>query len=306
MRRWITRLGFGWLVWRVFGPEPAPRFAPDQVHPLRVPGRSVFVGDRELFVREAGPPAAPPLILVHGWGDHTQIIWYRLIPRLAERYRVVAIDMRSHGRSATRRGRFQVSDLADDVAGVMNELEIGSAAVFGYSLGGMTSQVLAHRYPGRVRALILGGTHAGGIGTARRVVLGGVWIAGRALDRISRVELAGIRYGYLITMGVVSRRHERWLWDEMMARDPELYWQTGFAALRFDSTDWVQRLDQPTMVIIPTKDQLVPPAGQYDLAGRLPDPELVELEGARHEAPLTHAAQIAAAVDAFLEKVSNP
>jgi pimeloyl-ACP methyl ester carboxylesterase len=300
--RSLRRLGFAWLIWRVFGPEPIPAFPPGQVHPMRIPGRSVFVGDREFFVREVGDVDAPVLVLVHGWGDHTQIIWHRLIPVLRDRLRVVAIDLRSHGRSAAGRGSFDVRDLADDVAGVMDALGLGSVAVFGYSLGGMIAQELVHRHPAKVSRLILGGTWAGGQAPARRMLLSVVWTLGRAFDRISRVEASAIKHAYLVRSGVVGPEHSRWLWDELMDRDPDLYWQAGFAALRFDARDLVGRLVVPALVVIPTEDQLVPVAAQYDLVGRLADPELLEVSGARHELPITHAAQLGAAIERFVEK----
>lgn len=300
--KWMRRFGFGWLLWRLFGREPAPSFPAGQAHPMRIPGRSVFVGDRELFVREAGAPDAPPLVLVHGWGDHSQVIWHRLLPRLQDRYRVIAIDLRNHGRAATGRGSFEVADLADDISGVMDALGLGAVPVFGFSLGGMVVQELAHRHPGQVSALMLGGTWAGGQRPARRAALTAVWMLGRAFDRISRTEGTAIKHAYLLRVGAIEPSHSRWLWDELMGRDPDLYWQAGFAALRFDSRAYVGRLAVPALVVIPTADQLVPVAAQYDLAGRLPDPQLVELPGARHEAPITHAEQIAAAIEAFLEK----
>ena len=50
MRRWIGRALLAWLGWRLFGPEPQPKTDGAQEHPLRLPGRTVFVGDRECFV----------------------------------------------------------------------------------------------------------------------------------------------------------------------------------------------------------------------------------------------------------------
>ncbi len=305
MMRLVGRLGLGWLVWRLVGREPAPSFPPGQVHPFRLAGRSVFVGDREFFVREAGSATNSPLVLVHGWGDHTQIIWHRLIPLLEARFRVVAIDLRNHGRSATDRGRLQITDLADDVAGVMDAVGIGSAPVFGYSLGGMTVQELAHRHPAKVSAVILGGTTAGGLGMALRLGASALWFGGRAIERVSRVEFALAKHAYLLRRGAVAGRHSRWLWNELMDRDPSLYWEAGFAALRFDSTRWVGRLSMPSLVLIPIDDQLIPASSQYDLAGRLADPELVELSDARHEAPITHAKQIAETIERFLDKGSG-
>ncbi|MDF2730430.1 MAG: hypothetical protein K0T01_2217, partial [Acidimicrobiia bacterium] len=61
---------WGWLValivLRAFAPTISPRFPPPQEHPWRTAGRTVFVGDQEFVVREAGPEGAPMLLLIHG------------------------------------------------------------------------------------------------------------------------------------------------------------------------------------------------------------------------------------------------
>ena len=87
--------------------------------------------------------------------------------------------------------------------------------------------------------------------------------------------------------GAVEERHGRWLWEETHRRDVEAGAQASLALFRFDSRSWIGRVEAPALVIIPTKDQLVPPSWQYDLAASLTDPVLVELPGIRHEAPWT-------------------
>ena len=57
---------------------------------------------------------------------------------------------------------------------------------------------------------------------------------------------------------------------------------------------------QPSLVVIPTRDQLVPALWQYDLASRLANAAVVEVDGARHELPWTHADQLVKALDEFL------
>jgi len=289
----------GWLAWRLLGSEPRPAFAPHQVHPWPLPGRSVFVDGTELFVRRLNEGGGRPIVLIHGWGDHTAIVWQCVAPALGATRDVIMVDQRNHGRSSRRRGRYEIEDVADDTAAVIRQLGFRSVDIVGYSMGGMVAQALAWRHPALVDTLVLGATTAGAVPRWRQALSVGVLVAGRALDRVSRVELSVARYWYLIRRGVVGREHAQWLWDEQMARDPELYWQAGFAAVRFDSRSYVGRITAPTLVIIPTSDQLVAPRQQRDLFTRLRGAALVELVGARHEAPLTHAAEIARAIESF-------
>ena len=300
MMRWMRRLLGAWFLWRLFGPEVPPTFDGPQEAPMRIPGRSVFIGDQEMFLREAGDPAGPPVVLIHGWGDHSVVVWQRIIPLLDGKYRIIALDNRNSGHSELVRERFDVSRLADEVAQVMDALDVDRAVVAGYSLGGMVAQELAHRHPHKVVKLILGGTAAQPAPRSRqRWAARIVFLLGRALDRLSRVELSRARYHYLGRVGALQPRHQRWMWGHQMSRDPDLYWLSGFAALSFDSTRWIGRLEQPALVMITAHDQLMPVAAQYRLAALIRDVKVVELD-ARHEAPLTHYEEIARAVNVFL------
>ena len=80
---WARRFALGWLVWRVFGPEIQPRTIGIQRRPMAVPGRTVLVGERELFVRELGPADAPPVVLIHSLAGDSA--WQAQIERLDER-----------------------------------------------------------------------------------------------------------------------------------------------------------------------------------------------------------------------------
>ena len=286
-------------LWRLFGPETGPRFVSKQEHPLRVPGRTVFVGDREFFLREAGPIDGPPLVLIHGLGNDSLENWYELIKRLRHRYRIVAVDIRNHGKSDKPRERFEISQMADEVAGMMDAVGIDRAAVAGFSMGGMISQELAHRHPHRVDRVILMGTTAhqpGGIKAVRW--LG--FVVGRAAERLTGKQLSLFTYWYMLLTGAVSRSYARWFRETTLDRDADLYYQAAFAVINFDSREWVGRLDTPALVIISVKDQLVPASWQYDLAGRLRDAEVVELVDGGHEHPWTHADRIAIAIDKFV------
>lgn len=299
MRRLLSRLILLWAAWRLLGPEPEPAFPPHQEHPNPLPGRTVFVGDRELFVREAGPEDAPPILLLHGWGDHSLVVWHAVIPLLADRFRVIALDNRNTGKSDHVRGGYEIAGCADDAAGVLDALGIEDAVVVGYSMGGMIAQELARRHPSRVKGLVLAGTASSPIATSGipgAVVRAGMAVL-RAFGRVSRLEHTWVRTRILRDSGAVAPQHLRWFWTQHLNRDASLYWEAGFAITRFDSADWLGSLDVPTAVVVNTADQLLAPAAQYELVGRLARVhEVVEVLDARHEGPLTHPGEYAAAI----------
>src|SRR5260370_38453591 len=90
------------------------------------------------------------------------------IDALAERFTVVFFDNRGTGLSDKPIFGYELSNMAKDVCGLMDHLEIARANVLGYSMGGAIAQELACRYPERVLSLVLCATLCGG----RRAVYG--------------------------------------------------------------------------------------------------------------------------------------
>ncbi|WP_054816752.1 alpha/beta fold hydrolase [Nocardia arizonensis] len=104
-----------------------------------------------LRVHAYGPADAPPLVLIHGWSCSIEY-WYPQINAFADRYRVLAYDQRGHGESGLGRATLGAATLAADLDAVLDAaLPRGERAVMvGHSMGGMTLQAWAARYPGQV------------------------------------------------------------------------------------------------------------------------------------------------------------
>ncbi len=303
LTRWMAYGAGGWLAWRIFGPELAPRFKLPQDNPLPVPGRTVMVGANEMFVREVGPKDAPVLVLIHGWNLDGAMTFHRIIPELAKRYRVIVPDLRNHGRSDWVRGRVEITDLADDVAGILDALEVSGAVVLGYSMGGMVVQELARRHPRHVGAMILAATASLPIAEFRIPTRVAFWLARGGL-RLSTYEIARVTGGVLHRTGAVRDNHRRWMHQALIKRDADLYYEIGAAVWRFDSRGWVGKLPQEALIFIPTADEVVPPEAQYELASLLPAAELVEIEGGFHESVLNRPSIYVDAISRFVDRVS--
>lgn len=302
MKWWKWALLAG-VAWRAFGPRVQPRFKPPQEHPLRIPGRTVYVGDDEFLVREMGPETDVPVLLVHGLAGSSLTEWYQVAPKLAVDRSVILIDHRGHGLSAQGDVRFEVDDAADDIAGVLDELDVGQVDVVGYSMGGLIAQSFARRNPGRVQNLVLIATfanHSDSYRVGRRIGA----ILARAWERLTGFGTPEVRSGYLIARRAIRPEHARWVWRETQRRNVESGAQATFALLRFDSRAWVGKLKVRSLVVVPTADVLVPPRWQYELASALLDAELVEVRGAGHELVWTHADRVADELSAFLGRES--
>ena len=90
------------------------------------------------------------MVLLHGWIASGGLNWFTAFGPLSQRYRVIAPDLRGHGRGIRSRRRFRLADCADDVAALLDQLGAEPAIVVGYSMGGPVAQLLWRRHPERV------------------------------------------------------------------------------------------------------------------------------------------------------------
>ena len=101
-----------------------------------------------------GPKSGPTLVLVHGITARWRV-FQPIVPTLAQRWHLVAMDLRGHGGSGHVPGRYGVLDYASDVLALIRHLDDGPVAVTGHSLGALTGIALASEHPEAVRALVL-------------------------------------------------------------------------------------------------------------------------------------------------------
>jgi pimeloyl-ACP methyl ester carboxylesterase len=94
-----------------------------------------------------------PLIVLHG-AYMTIESMAAVVSSLAESRQVIAIELQGHGRTADRDRPLSYEQMADDVAGLMQEIGIDQADFFGYSMGGNTAIQVAIRHPERVGKLV--------------------------------------------------------------------------------------------------------------------------------------------------------
>jgi non-heme chloroperoxidase len=121
------------------------------------PLRDIHIGDVRLRVQDVG--AGPPVVLIAGFGMSHEI-WDRQVRVLSVSHRVVCVDQRGHGGSDAPLSGYDVDQLARDLLGVLDELEIESCTLVGWSFGGQVVFRLAALAPNRVAGLILVGSSA--------------------------------------------------------------------------------------------------------------------------------------------------
>ena len=123
---------------------------------VRVLYKTKTIGGVEVFYREAGPKAAPAVLLLHGFPTSSHM-FRTLIPALADRYHVIAPDLPGFGFTtvaADLRYAYTFANLADTIAHFTETLGLDSYAIYVFDYGAPVGFRLALRNPERIRAII--------------------------------------------------------------------------------------------------------------------------------------------------------
>lgn len=122
--------------------------------------------DISLFYQEQGK--GEPIFLLHGNGeDGTYFV--NQLSFFSDRYRVIAVDTRGHGKSPRGTAPFTMEQFAMDLKDLMDRLQIQKAVILGFSDGANIAMKFALKYPEKVKALILNGGNLNTKGVKRRI-----------------------------------------------------------------------------------------------------------------------------------------
>jgi poly(3-hydroxyoctanoate) depolymerase len=233
--------------------------------------RFISISGGPVRVRVRGEGA--PLLLINGLGANVAT-WTPLVEQLGG-FKVISFDAPGTGNSYTPLIPYTVSWIADVAIGVLDALGHQRADVLGYSLGGAVAQELAHRYPERVRRLVLVSSSCGA---------GAVPGALRALLAVSTPMRHFTKTGYRLAMnmvslapaekesGIVEQQLAKWQRDATPSVRGYMLQMTAFST--FHSLPWLHRVRQPTLVLAGAADRIVPAVNSAILAAYLADARL--------------------------------
>jgi pimeloyl-ACP methyl ester carboxylesterase len=259
-------------------------------------------GRAHVYWESAG--AGEPLLLIMGLGLSGGA-WWRTVPVLARRFRVLSYDHRGVGRSPSTTQTWTTQAMAHDAVSVLDAAGVESAHVYGFSLGGMVAQQLALRHPGRVRSLVLGATHPGG----PRVVAPAAEVLSffRRRPQLPAEEgaWASVPYNY----GQRCRREEGGRIAEDIARrlahpfPAQAYRAQLRAGSLHNCFDQLPRLQVPALVVHGAQDRVIPVENAELLAERIRGASLRVLDERGHLYP-TEEPAVDEAIGDFLAAVA--
>jgi 3-oxoadipate enol-lactonase len=255
-------------------------------------------GRTQLYWESTGDGA--PVLLITGLGLSGGA-WWRTVPVLARRLRVVTFDHRGVGRSRSSSPAYTTEAMADDAVAVLDAAGVPSAHVYGISLGGMVAQQLALRHPDRVRSLVLGATSPGGPRSVRPdgEVLAFVRRRLRLRGEEAARESVPFNYGPRCRAEHPERIEED-IAHRLAHPFPEQAYRVQlFAAGVHNTYGRLPRIAVPTLVVHGRHDRMVPAANGRLLAERIPGARLELLEDSGHMYP-TEDPGVDEAIRAFL------
>ena len=246
----------------------------------------------QMYYELSGPASAPVLMFSNSLGTNLTM-WTPQVEALGERYRILRYDTRGHGQSAVTPGPYKISQLADDVLGLLDGLGLDKVSFCGLSMGGMIGMTSALSVPDRVRKVVL-------CCTSPKLGSTDTWNA-----RIASVRKGGMA---AVTDAVL----ERWYTPPFRAMAPQQIQRTkqmllttppdGYIAnceaIRDeDLREVIAAIQIPTLILTGKSDPVVPLADGRFMAERIRKSKYVEL-------PAAHLANIEAS-DLFTRELAT-
>jgi len=230
-----------------------------------------------------------PLLLLHGYPlDHT--IWDAVVPLLEHDFDLILPDLRGFGESEAPRTPYLLTDMAADLAALLDALGIERAAVAGHSMGGYIALAFARAWPQRLRGLGLVASQAVADTPERKSAR---YALAERVEKDGVGEVADSMPGLLTSdAGIQARLRALILQQSPWGVSAALRAMAG----RPDSTPVLAALEVPVVMIHGRADRLVPIERAREAAAAAPGATLVEIEQAEHMPMLEAPGQTARAL----------
>jgi 3-oxoadipate enol-lactonase len=233
----------------------------------------------ELAYALHGDQHRPVVVLSHALATSLDI-WAYQLPLLARRFRVLLYDLRGHGRSAAPGDNYTLQELASDVAGLLDHLQISRAAFVGLSIGGMIGQVFALQYPGKLSGLVLCSTGSRTEQQAKATID----------DRINRVRAEGLKSQvpstltrwFSSTFIAEAPATMAWISDLILATSVDGYAGCAHAVQGLDVTEALSEVRVKTLIVPGEHDLGFPETTSRALQQKIAHSDLILLRGAAH------------------------
>lgn len=240
--------------------------------------RAALKNGIELEYRDEGE--GETVLLLHGLGS-TKADWDQQIPRLSEKFRVLAPDLRGHGNSAKPRSvkEYGVDLCAEDMKLLLNILQIAQCHVVGFSMGGAIAFEMAVAYPKILKKLVI-------INTAPDFNKLG-WLGKKMLiERTIRLKLWGMEpMAAKVAAGMFPEPKQQDLreafYERAQKNDPQAYYNSFRTLMKWGIGDKIREIDAPALVVASDLDY-TPVSLKESYAGKMQQAKVAVVRDSRH------------------------
>lgn len=263
------------------------------------------VGGVRLFALEAGE-GEPALAFIHGnAGDHT--VWHRQIAYFSPRRKVIALDLRGHGRSGKDPERRYTQDrFVADVLAVLREAQVGQAILVGWSMGGSIASRLAVEHPELVAGVVFVDHNV----EAAKAELGldlGPYSSAEMVRRLEEdFEGDGLRHmvdSWFPESGPEIDDLKEWLREIGMQASRDTVLGIRQVGVKEDRRVWLRKMTQPALVLQGGASYLGGPRVGAYLQSLVAGSELHVFPGHGHGLFLTDPDTFNTVLEQFVERV---
>jgi pimeloyl-ACP methyl ester carboxylesterase len=242
---------------------------------------AMLPGGLELAYDDVG--SGMPLLLIHGW-PHDRTLWAAQLSGLQTQARCLAPDLRGFGDSSVAEP-YSIDQFADDLAALLAMLAVDRAVVCGLSMGGYVALSLLRRHRSVLRGLILTSTRATADTLEAREKRTSLidFVEARGVEALAGRQLKAMVGETTFT----SRPDVLEALRHLMSDTPREGVIGGLRAMaeRRDSTDLLDSIDIPTLVVNGAEDTFTPTAEMRALAAAIPGSRFEVIQGGGHVCP---------------------
>ena len=261
--------------------------------------RKQLINGVEIAYEDLG--SGPTVVLLHGY-PFNRSLWRDQVSALRGDFRLIVPDLRGHGESAVTSGAATMEAMANDVAALLDRLNITAATIGGLSMGGYVALAFSRLFPSRVQSLVLAATRASADNEEAK--------KNRAVQaekaRTEGMEgIADTMLPKLLTPETVAKRPEvvKHVRGMMASTSPEgAVAALQGMALRQNQTSFLPQIKAPTLILVGREDVITPVADSELMHSEISGSQLRVIENAGHVVNLERPEEFNRTLLEFLRK----
>ncbi|MHA2400699.1 MAG: alpha/beta fold hydrolase [Promethearchaeota archaeon] len=234
------------------------------------------VKDIEMYYEITGE--GDPLLLIHGLGSSTRD-WEEQVPVFSQKYQVITIDLRGHGKTDKPKGPYSIKMFVEDISELLKQLKINKTHILGLSLGGVTAFQFAVDYPQLLNSLII-------VNAGVEMRVDSFKQKREFLKRSIIIRLVGMKkMGEVLATRLFIKPEQEEQRTKMIERwaenDKKAYLSALYSLKGWSVRDKLPNITSPTLILGSDEDY-TPSSVKKEFVALIPNGKFIEIKDARH------------------------